>query len=213
MAQGPQQTDPTERKQVIGITLVLFVILCVWESVGGVFTPLLLIANLIVAAAIALGVQRLTLGFATGLVGKIYAAGEIPPAPSFSLQESMIIRGRYEEAAESFRNHIAEHPEDHHARLALARLLEEHLRDYSAAERLYMEVRRSQPPPDPNQEMAASNGLIDLCRKAGWVERLRVELGRFADRYRGSPAAAAALRELREFENAAPTSESPRSPT
>ena len=211
MAQRPRQTDVSEGKQVIGIAGLLFVILSVWETVGGVVSPLLLVGNLIIAFAIALVIQRLTLGVATGLVGKIYADGDIPPAPSYSLQESMIIRGRYEDAAESFRNHIAEHAEDLDARLALARLLEEHLRDYGAAEQLYLEVRRCQP--NRNQEMAAANGLIDLCRKAGRGDRLRVELGRFADRYRGSPAGEAAARELQELKDADPTSESPRSPT
>ncbi len=191
MSPGPKQTDFTSRNQTIGIAFLLFVILGVWEVVGQVFSP--------------------TLGVATGLVDTVHGVGHIAPPPSYSLQDSMIVRGRYEDAAESFRNHIAEHPEDLDARLALARLLEQHVRDYRGAEHLYLEVRRNNP--NPNQEMSAANGLIDLCRKAGKTERLQVELGRFADRYRGTPAADAALRELRELEAADVTSESPRSPT
>src|ERR1700694_797079 len=193
MGQGPRQTDFSERKQVVGIAFLLVIILSVWEGVGRVFSPLLLVGNLIVAVAIALAIQRLTLGAATELVGKIYATGNVTPTPSYSLQESMIVRGRYEDAAESFRNHIAEHPEDLDARLALARLLEGHLRDYGAAERMYLEVRRNAP--TPNQEMAAANGLIDLCRKAGRDDRPGAQL------------------ELRKLEAADLTNESPRSPT
>ena len=211
MSPGPKQIDFTSRNQTIGIAFLLFVILGVWEVVGQVFSPWLLLANGAVALAIGWLVQRLTLGVATGLVDTMYGVGHIAPPPSYSLQESMIVRGRYEDAAESFRNHIADHPEDLDARLALARLLEQHLRDYRGAEHLYLEVRRNNP--NPNQEMTVANGLIDLCRKAGKTERLRVELGRFADRYHGIPAADAALRELRELEAADVTSESPRSPT
>lgn len=211
MSPGPKQTDFTSRQQTIGVAVLLFVILGIWEAVGQVLSPWLLLANAVVALAIGWVVQRLTLGAATGLVDTLHGVGQIAGPPSYSLQESMIVRGRYEDAAESFRNHIAEHPDDLDARLALARLLEQHLRDFRGAEHLYLEVRRSEP--NANQEMSASNGLIDLCRKAGKPERLRVELGRFADRYRGSPAADAALRELRALEAADLTSESRHSPT
>ena len=210
MSRGPKQTDFTTRKQTIGIAFLLFVILAVWEIVGQVFSLWLLLPNLIVALGIGWVVQRLTLGAAVALVDTVHGVGHIPAPPSYSLQESMIVRGRYEDAADSFRNHIAEHPEDLDARLALAHLLEAYLRDYRSAEQLYLEVRRSNP--NPHQEMGAANGLIDLCRKAGKTERLRVELSRFADRYRGSPAADAALGELRQLEAADLTSESPRFP-
>ncbi len=62
------------------------------------------------------------------------------------------------------------------------------------AELLYQEVRRIRPP--PQQEMRAANGLIDLYRRTQRRDRLRVELARFADRYRGTAAGDAAAREL-----------------
>jgi len=103
-------------------------------------------------------------------------------------------------------------PEDRDARLRLAALLERHLAGYDEAERLYLEVRGAEP--DARPEMAASNGLIDLYTKTGRRARLKVELARFAERYRGSAQADGAARRLRELkaEDAA-TSESPRSPT
>jgi tetratricopeptide (TPR) repeat protein len=221
MATRLRDVDAADRAQLLRVVVFFgpacFVILSMlWYFcrekgwIPGWLFVLLLLLNIPITIAGIFAIHRAVGAASTGLVKTIFAAGDIPPPPSYSLQESMIIRGRYEDAAESFRNHIAEHPEDLDARLALARLLEEHLRDYGAAERLYLEVRRSRP--NRNQEMAAANGLIDLCRKAGRGDRLRVELGRFADRYRGSPAAEAAARELRELD-AAPTSESPHSPT
>jgi len=61
--------------------------------------------------------------------------------------------------------------------------------------------------------MSATNGLIDLYRKMGRTARLKVELARFVDRYRGSALAEGAARELRELKELDVTSESRRSPT
>jgi hypothetical protein len=98
-------------------------------------------------------------------------------------------------------------PGDHEARLRLALLLETRLQGYVEAERLYLEVRQAQPPAEPRQQMQAANGLIDLYRKIGRRDRLMVELARFVDRYRGSPLAQGAARELRELKTADSTSE------
>src|SRR5256885_15092579 len=105
MSPGPKQTDFTSRNQTIGIAFLLFVILGVWEVVGQVFSPWLLLANGAVALAIGWLVQRLTLWEGTGLVDTMHGGGHIEAPPSYSLQESMIVRGRYEDAAEAFRNH------------------------------------------------------------------------------------------------------------
>ncbi len=129
-----------------------------------------------------------------GFVGMVTAAGNIRPDPSFSLQESLIIRGRYAEAARAFEAHLAASPTDDHAQLALAELLAKHLGDPDSAERLYHEValRRT----SERTEWTALNGLIDLYRATGQRGRLMVELARFADRYRETAAGIAAKREL-----------------
>ena len=56
--------------------------------------------------------------------------------------------------------------------------------------------------PDPRQEMRVANGLIDLYRRTGRGDRLRVELARFAYRHRGTAAGDAAARELSEMRTA-----------
>ena len=134
---------------------------------------------------------------ATGFVNTLHAAGNIPPPPSYPNQDVLIARGRYQDAADWFRDHLTVEPEDNEARLRLADLLEQHLDDPAEAERLYLEVRRRQP--DGRQEVRVANGLIDLYRKQGRRDRLMVELARFADRYRGTPGADAASRLLREL--------------
>jgi len=134
---------------------------------------------------------------ARGWVDMVSGAGNIAPAASFSFQESLIIRGRYAEAAESFRSHIATHPTDNDARLALAKVCAAHLNDPAGAEQLYQEVRRNRP--TPRQESMASNQLIDLYRNTGETGRLKIELARYAERYAGTRAGGEAKRMLMEI--------------
>jgi tetratricopeptide (TPR) repeat protein len=171
-----------------------------WIS-SGVFL-LLVILNVPVTIAGIFAIHRTVGVTSTGLVKAIFAAGNIPPPPTYPRQDVMIARGQYAEAADYFRDHIRIEPGDHEARLQLAQLLETRLQEegHDEAERLYQEVRRMQP--DPRQEMRAANGLIDLYRRIGRRDRLRVELARFADRYRGTAAGDAAAREVSELKNA-----------
>jgi tetratricopeptide (TPR) repeat protein len=140
-------------------------------------------------------------GMSRGLVGLLTAAGNLPGDASFSLQESLIARGRYREAARAFAAHLARAPEDDAARLALAELSARHLGDPASAERLYREVLARQG--SDGARWKAGNGLIDLFRATGQRGRLMVELARFADRYRGTPAGTAARRELDALKAAA----------
>ena len=169
-----------------------------WIS-SGVFL-LLVILNVPVTIAGIFAIHRTVGVTSTGLVKAIFAAGNIPPPPTYPRQDVMIARGQYAEAADYFRDHIRIEPRDHEARLQLAQLLETRLQGHDEAERLYQEVRRMQP--DPRQEMRAANGLIDLYRRTGRRDRLRVELARFADRYGGTAAGDAAAREVSELKNA-----------
>jgi tetratricopeptide (TPR) repeat protein len=180
-----------------------------WIS-GGVFL-LLVVLNVPLTIAGILAIHRGAGAVSTGLVKTIFAAGNIAPPPTYPRQDVLVVRGEYAEAADYFRDHIRIEPGDHEARLQLAHLLETRLEGHDEAERLYQEVRRMQP--DPRQELRAANGLIDLYRRTERRDRLRVELARFADRYRGTAASDAAARELKELKAADLTSESPRSPT
>lgn len=127
-------------------------------------------------------------------VAVVSSAGNIPPAPSFSFEESLVARGRYQEAVESFQAHLASHPEDHAARLALAAVVAGPLGDPAAAARVYHEIRMTRP--GPALEYRVSQALIDLYRAAGDRGRLLAELARFAEAQRGTAAGAAARREL-----------------
>jgi hypothetical protein len=172
----------------------------------------LLLVNLPLTVAGIFAIHRSVGAASTGLVKTIFAAGDIAPPPTYPRQDVLIVQGKYEEAADWFRDHLRIEPADHEARLRLAHLLETHLKGNEEVERLYLEIRTAQPPADARQQMRATNGLIDLYRKVGRIDRLKVELGRFVDRYRGSPLAEGAARELRELKATDPTSESPHSP-
>lgn len=132
-----------------------------------------------------------------GVAHMATAAGNISPPPSYPQQDNLIGQGKYAEAADYFRDHLRIAPEDVDARLRLADLLERHLRDIVGAEQQYLAVRRLSD--EPRLDIPVTNGLIDVYRKLGRRDRLKVELARLAERQRGTTLGDGAARELREL--------------
>lgn len=168
--------------------------------ISGVLFGFLVLLNVPLAAVGVFVIHASVGGAASRLVRTIYAEGDLPPPRAYPRQETLIARGQYAEAAGYYRDHLVIEPDDNEARLRLAVLLETHLGDDPGAEALYKEVRARAP--TPREEVAAANGLIDLYRRTGQRGRLIGELARFAERYRGSAAGAAARRELAELKRA-----------
>jgi len=224
MAKGPQYTDPTDALRLFRV-VVWFVPACLtmftslWFFmlnkgwISGVAFTVLTILSLPVAIAGAIAIHRAVGSAAVFTVKTIFADGDIPPPPTYPRQDVLIVRGKYAEAADWFRDHLRIEPADHEARLQLAHLLEMRLKGYDEAERLYLEIRDAEPAASPYEQMRATNGLIDLYRKMGRTGRLKVELARFVERYGGSPLAAGAARELKALKEIDPTSGSRHSPT
>jgi tetratricopeptide (TPR) repeat protein len=223
MAKGPEYSDSTDVIRLLRVatwfgpacfamlsSLWYFMLDKGWIS--QVVFVLLLVLNLPITIAGILAIHRTVGAAAVGLMKTMFAVGDIAPAPTYPRQDVFIVRGQYAEAADAFRDHLVVEPEDHEARLRFAHLLEVHLKAYDEAERLYLEIRNAQPAAAAREQMRAANGLIDLYRKMGRTDRLKVELARFLDRYRGSPLAEGAARELRQLKAADLTSESPHSP-
>jgi hypothetical protein len=206
---GPGSADLGDRAQLLRVVVwfapacfiiltALWVWLCVIQRVlPGWLLPVLLVANVPLTAAGVVLIYRGTTATAVGFARTVLAAGDIAPPPSYPRQDVLIARGQYTEAVAYFRDHLTVEPEDSDARLRLADLLERHVKDYAGAEREYLDVRRRAQ--DVRHEMMAANGLIDVYRRMGNRGRLMVELARFAERYQGSAAAAAAARELTEL--------------
>ena len=114
----------------------------------------------------------------------VLAGGEIR-LPSFSYEESLVIRGRPAEAADAFRAHLEQHP----ATSTRGWPWPTSSGCTSPTPRApsgctWRSGRGTRRPPGG----AASNQLIDLYRATGQRGGLLVELARFADRYRGDPA-------------------------
>src|SRR5437867_432880 len=106
---------------------------------------LAMLGIVLLGAAVGYGVGRAAwhagdLG-ARAFAHQVLAGGNLTPAPSFSYQESLVARGLLAEAVEAYEVHLAAHPADHDARLALAALLAGPLRDPPGAERIYLEAR------------------------------------------------------------------------
>jgi hypothetical protein len=122
---------------------------------------------------------------------------ELPPAPSFSYQEALIMQGKYGEATDSFRDHLLQHPSDLEARLALAALLAGPATNPAEAEREFLAVRSGGA--TARQDLIATEGLIALYASTGQRGRHMAELARFAERFRGTPAGEGAKRALGEL--------------
>lgn len=213
MATQLRDVDAAERAQLMRVVVLFgpacFIILSMlWYFmhekgwIPGWMQGVLTLLNIPLTAAGILAIHRSVDATSTGLVKMIFAAGDIAPPRTYPRQEVLIVQGQYVEAADWFRDHLRIEPGDHEARLRLALLLEMHLDRFDEAERLYQEIRNAQPPAAAREQMRAANCLIDLYRKLGRTSRLKVELARFVDRYRGSPLAAGAERELRELKAA-----------
>jgi hypothetical protein len=171
------------------------------RGIGAVAVVAIVLAG-VCLALVAVGVVWVLSGVtARGVIQVITGSGDLAPGPSFSYQESLVARGRYADAVDSFRQHLLAHPEDHDARITLAGILAKHLSDPTGAETLYLEVRAGEPA--PGHEMTVAQALIDLYAATGQRGRQMAELARFADRYRGSRAAAAARRALAELKGRA----------
>jgi hypothetical protein len=208
-SKAPGAVDAAERAQLIK-AIVLFSGPCfimlgaLWfflahkGVISSTLAGILILLDVPLAVLGAVAIHAAVGRGSSGFVNLLYAWGSsTPPQRTYPRQETLIVRGQYAEAAEYFRDYVRVTPDDMEARLRLARLLEQHLKDDAAAEQVYAEIRRLTT--DRNYEFAATNGLIDLYRRGKRVDRLCVELARFAERYKGTAPAEAAARELREL--------------
>lgn len=128
-----------------------------------------------------------------GLVTALHAGHAASPRPGFSRQEALVAQGRLDAAAAAYRLHVAEHPDDVAALLALGRLLAGPMAD--GAEAAYLTARRCSAGGD--WDRIISNDLIDLYERTKQEGRLCVELARFGALHRGTTAGESALERLR----------------
>ncbi len=157
-----------------------------------------ILPDLAATALVVLGAYKL-IGSASRAGGAVFfPTGKGTPTPrEYSEQEALVIRGRYVEAADSYRAIIEDEPANIDARMRLGRLLEGECRESAAAEGCYLEVRALNP--TTQQDWVASNALIDLYHRERNRERLKEELAGLSRRFRNTDAGASARRRLEEL--------------
>ena len=134
--------------------------------------------------------------FAKNTIGAVHAAGNIKRQHEFSKQESMIARGRFDEAVESFELHLMESPDDIPARYRLATLHLRERNDPAAAEAEFLNIRRR--PHDRSMAMLLANHFVDIYRATGQTGKLMAELNRMTKDWPGTPMADGAAKLLEE---------------
>jgi len=140
--------------------------------------------------------RTLTGSMAAGAIQGLHAGGNIKYQQGYSIQESLIARGRFEEAVESFHVHLLEFPDDIPARLRLATLHLRERKDFASAEEELLAVRRR--PHDRGTGMYLANHLVDLYRASGQTGKLMAELKRMMRDWPGTPMADGAGKLLAE---------------
>lgn len=135
-----------------------------------------------------------------GRAASIYmpgGSGHSAKRREYSLAESLVARGRYEDAVSAFELAVGEHPEDPVPYLRIARVHRDHLEDPERAARWFKRARRDAEMP-PARERAVTRELIELYEKMGEPTRAAPELARLAEVHEGTPEAEWALGELEE---------------
>jgi hypothetical protein len=183
----------------------LFLVLVCWIWTGAlIFRGRLSTAGAILmfgaAFPLAFGLTRLVRGgsalFAEKLIGGLSAAGGVPYQQGYSVQESLIARGRLDEAVESFRVHLMEFPDDVPGRYRLATLHLRERKDPAAAEGEFLNIRRRRH--DRSTAMLITNHLIDIYRAGGQRGKLMGELQRAIRDWPRTPLADGAAKLLEE---------------
>ena len=134
--------------------------------------------------------------FAEKFIGGLASAGNIKYQQTYSMQEALIARGRFDEAAAAFRDHLTLNPDDVPARLRLATLHLKERKDHAAAEEELLAIRRREH--DRSTAQLVANHLVDLYREHGPTGKLMAELARMTKEWPGTPMAAGAARLLEE---------------
>lgn len=139
---------------------------------------------------------RVLQGVASGLAATIYGSGGQPALVGFSREESLVIRGQVEAAAEGYARRIAEEPANIEARLRLAALQAGPLGRPDDARATYHEARRLAGP-SLAYEIAISTALLELFRREGDRAATKAELARHARLLPDTPSGRSALERLR----------------
>jgi hypothetical protein len=181
-----------------GLPIGLMAVFAAWErgwlSLGGVMVA---VVGLIVGLfLLALSLWSLISAVSRAFVGTLLAQGNLKPRESTSAEESMVLRGRADDAIASYQRRIRESPGTVTLRLELSRLFQSR-GELEEAALLLNEIRVISPRGE--HETLVGNSLIDLYERLGDRGRLAAEYARFAASHKGTRAGEAAKRRLAEL--------------
>lgn len=129
----------------------------------------------------------------------IFPAGSAPPLRTFAKAESLVIRGQFEEAAAAYEAAALSDPSDPEAPLRLGRLLRDEIhRPEEALE--WFRRARDLAASDRGRDVAVTREIVELyTHRLNAPTRALPELARAAERWRGTPQAEWAQRQLAEW--------------
>ncbi len=129
----------------------------------------------------------------------IYNPGGTAVRREYSQADSLVARGKYEDAAAAYEVACLEYPEDPEPYFRLARLLRDHMARYDEAAS-WFERARAESKLKGLQGLVITQELIELyIYKLRTPRRAIPELTLLCERYPGTPAADVAQRELAEM--------------
>jgi hypothetical protein len=168
--------------------------------IAGMVGPGLIIAMLVAPPVVTVTVAKMALrgmDHVQSGVNKVLTGGSSTPySEGYSYQQSLVMRGRLDEALESYEAIIAdENSVD--VRIRAAELYVREAKNHQRAVELLQDVIRH-PQCTPGEEIYAANRLADLLSNhLGQPGKALVQLRRIADRYTGTPVGERAREAIR----------------
>lgn len=170
---------------------------------GGAFVGGSVWTGLLGAILAALGVGGLVFALTEGAgwsVGRIHhpSGASTPHRPEYSHAESLVVRKKYDEAMEAYREFIRESPEVPEPYLAIARLLRDELGRYEEAVRWFKRAR-AESRLGRQHEVLVSREIVEIYRRRMEAPlKAAPELARMRERFADTPEGEWAGRELAE---------------
>ncbi len=169
-------------------------------AIAGIGPPVIYFIWLggVLAGAVVSIISLNVAGGGAAVMGKIHnPSGKSTPAVrEYSRAQSLVKRGRYSEAVDTYELAVAEFPEDPEPYIRIARVCRDQLRDYERSLQWFKRAR-ADAAIDMGRNLVVSQEIIELYRrKLDTPQKALPELARIVERFPEHPQAEAAKREL-----------------
>lgn len=137
-------------------------------------------------------------------MGRIYhpSGDSTPHRREYSEPKSLVLRGLFQQAIDSYQTYVAEFPDDPEPCIDIARIYRDHLQRYEDAVQWFRRARQIKGI-DPGREILVTREIIELYQgKLNDPRRAVPELARLADRFAGTREGDLARAELARLRQA-----------